>query len=143
MTQPITKQSVAGATGTASGDDTRALGHFHVTLFVVARNLDSANDTLTVGLEGSPNRENWANLGEASSRKKIEASDFTEDPDNSGVYTASVSATAAFHEFIRARVESFSDAANSDLEVDAWVMAAGNAGQGRKGTGRKGPVTEF
>lgn len=142
MSQPITKPSVEAATGTATGTDVRSLGHVHVTLFVTARNLDTGNDTLTVGVEGSPNRQNWANLGEANSAKKLSESDFTEDPDNAGTYTASVTATAAYHEFLRARIEAFTDSANGDLEVDAWVMAAGNPGQGRKGTSRKGGITE-
>ena len=143
MSQPITKKSVDAATATTTGADTLSLGHYHLTLFVVAENLDSANDALTVALEGSPDRTHWSGVDEATADKKITESDFSEDPDNAGVYTASITITAAYHEHIRARVTEFTDSANGDLSVDAWVMAAGNAGQGRKGTSRKGPVTDL
>ena len=109
---------------------------------MVARNLDSANDTLTVLMEGSPNQVEWASVGEASSDKKIDESDFSTDPE-SGAETASVTFTASYHEYIRARVSSLTDNAGGDLEVDAWIMAGGNAGQGRKGYGRQGPVTDL
>lgn len=143
MSQPITKKSVDAATATTVGADTRSLGHYHLTLFVIARNLDSANDTLTVQLEGSPDQQYWTGVDEAVADKKITESDFTEDPDNAGTYTASITMTAAYHEHIRAHVSAFTDSANGDLSVDAWVMAAGNAGQGRKGTSRKGPVSNL
>lgn len=143
MTQPITKKSVDAATSAATGADTRALGHYHTTLFVVARNLDSANDSLSVVLEGSPDQQHWTGVDEATADKKITESDFSEDPDNSGVYTASITITGSFHEFLRVRVSEFTDSAGGDLEVDGWLMAAGNEGQGRKGTGRKGPVSNL
>lgn len=143
MSQPITKKSVDGATSATTGADTRSLGHYHNTLFVVARNLDSAVDTLTVVLEGSPDQQHWTGVDEATADKKITETDFTEDPDNAGVYTASITITASFHEFLRVRVSEFTDDAGGDLEVDGWLMTAGNAGQGRKGTSRQGPVSDL
>lgn len=133
MANPRNLKSLAGTSSTGAGDHIRLNGHYHITLMVVAPNLDTANDTLEVAIEGSADAVHWTNLGEATTHKQVTTSDFTEDPDNAGVYTASVTATGAYHEFMRARVTSLTDSANGDLSVDAWVMAAGNPGAGTRG----------
>lgn len=134
MSNPITRKSVDAQTASGSGSAFRTLGHVYTTLFASAKNLDVANDTLEVALECSPNGDVWAEVTSFS------VGDFAEDPDNAGDYTATSFATGEYYEYLRARVKSFTDNANGDLEVDVWVMTGGNAGQGRKGVGRDGPV---
>lgn len=136
MSQPITKLSVSGASTTGPGDDTRTLGHHHLTVFAALQNFDSANDTAEVVLEASPDRVRWDTV------TTIQNADFSTDPD-SGEDTASSFVTGEYYEYIRARVTDLSDAANADLTVDVYVMAGGNAGQGRKGTDRSGPVSNL
>lgn len=133
MSSPRNLHSVEGASGTTTGREVRANGHYHVTLFVAADQLDTANDTLTVTIEGSPNGTNWTNLGEINSAKKIDETDVTQDPDNAGVYTGSLHITGAYHEMYRARVSDYTDSSGGDLVVDAWVMASGSDDQGRRG----------
>lgn len=137
MSQPVTRKSVDGVSGEETGSDTRTLGHYHLTLFATADGLDTADDTVEVVLEASPNRKNWSTVTSTGT------GNWEEDPDNSGVYTATTFATGEYYEFIRARVKQFDDAADGDLSVDGWVMAGGNSGQGRKGTDRNGPVTNL
>lgn len=136
MGKPVNLKSVDAASGTTTGKSTQVLGHYHYTLFAIARNLDSGNDTLTVAIEGSPDGVHWAAAGDAQSRKKLSESDFTQDPD-SGVYTASVN-IQGFLPYIRARVADYTDAANGDLEVDAYVTASGWPTAGQR-AGRDNP----
>jgi len=116
MGTPVNLNSVDSASGTTTGESTMTLGHYHYTLFVVARNLDAAGDTLKVDLEGSPDEEHWADAASVS------AGDFSEDA-TSGDFTAIVN-FEGFLPYVRARVESFGDDAGGDLSVDAYVTAS-------------------
>lgn len=134
MASPVNYQSLDAAASAGAGDQTQMKGHYHLTLFVVARNLDAANDTLEVSAEGSPTGEVWADAGTT-----VAAADFSEDPANPGVYTASITLTGTYYDFVRARVADFADAADGDLEVDAWLMAAGRDSAGQRGNPERGP----
>lgn len=127
MANPVNLLSVSGATSTEAGDDNRARGHYHLTLHANAANIDTANDTLTVELQGSPDGSSWDTLA------SLNESQFDSDLLGTTDPTASTTVTAAYYEHLRCVISAFTDAANGDLTVDAWVMAAGNAGQGVRG----------
>lgn len=134
MANPVNHQLLDAATSTGAGDQTRLKGHENVTLFLSAKNLDTANDSLTVELEASADGSSWTNIADAlNSDKQVQQSDFTEDPDNAGDYTASLTVSDVAYEFVRPRITAYTDAANGDLTVDGWVMASGNAGSGTRG----------
>lgn len=138
MAGPVTYRSLDGVSAATAGDHTAMKGHFHTTLFVVAENLDPANDTLEVALEGSPDEVHWTDFADATSSKHLNESDFDQDP-TSGVYTASVSISGAYHDFARARVVNFIDSASGDLTITAFVMSAGRDSSGQQGKPEHGP----
>lgn len=139
MGKPIRRKSLDAVSAETSGVSALTKGHFHATMFVVAENLDTTNDTLEVALEGSPDDTHWTNAADASvtSEKKITASDFTEDPDNAGTYTASVTVSGTYYDYLRARTVALTDSANGDLAVTAWIMASGWFGPGVRGRRRE------
>lgn len=122
MARPINELTLAGATSTQDGEEYGSKGHDNITLFVVASNLDTANDSLTVELQHSARGEHWESLGSLSE------SDFTD-----GVASIQVSDVAT--EYLRGSVTSFDDAANDDLSVDAYVLATGWIGGAYQGSG--------
>lgn len=131
MSQPIIRRSVDGSTGTGAGSDVDALGHYHTGLFVSA---DAGASSLTVQLEVTPNGDDWAPAGGLSGGPvEITEADLNDDG-NAHVATPGLYGLA-----FRANVTDYDGAG----EVDAYVIAAGNSGQGRKPTGRKGPVSDL
>lgn len=116
MGTPVNLKSVDAQSATGAGKSTMALGHYHIGLFVAARNLDEAADTLTVTLEGSPNGDDWSTIDTLGS------ADLSSDP-SGGAMTGSVTLAGAYYPHLRARVSEFTDDASGDLEIDAWVMA--------------------
>lgn len=127
MANPVNKKSVTGATGTTAGESTRSRAHYHLTLHANAANIDTTNDTLTVELQGSPDRATWDTVA------TLTQSDFDSDLLGTTDPTGSATVTGAYYEHLRVAITEFTDAAGADLSVDAWIMAAGNAGQGVKG----------
>lgn len=122
MSRPLNEASVENQAATGAGESFSSKGHVHVRLFVHAADLDSANDTLTVALEHSPRGQQWETLGSVSE------TDFSGE-------VASVAVPNVAVEQLRANVTAITDAANGDLSVTAYVMAAGNPGHGQSGTG--------
>lgn len=122
MANPVNRLSVDAATGPTVGDDTRARGHPHVGLFVSVT-ADPSGGTLDVDLEVSPDRDRW------SAVLSVSGTDFSLDQ-SSGEYTAFVQTPAAYADHLRARVDGYDGAGN----VDAYVLAGGNAGQGVRGS---------
>jgi hypothetical protein len=129
MGKPRNTKSLDGVSTTGPSDGFRVGGHYHLTLAVAAAGLDSANDTLTVALEGSPDGDHWFPVDGVSSDKKIEESDFSQDP-TSGDPTASVTVFGSQWEYVRARVVEFTDDAGGDLSLDGWILAGGWEGPG-------------
>lgn len=131
MSRPLRKQSHSGATSAAAGEAFQTKAHHHIGLFAVAANLDTANDTLDVRVEASPDRDEWATIdtkqsGVKETRLSLSVGDF-EDVDGDGTFTAFIYASDVPVEHIRANITSFSDAASGDLSVDTYLTAAGNA----------------
>lgn len=115
------------------------LGHSHVGLFVTSDNdVSGLGGDLDVELEVSPDGQTWATASVPSGSIRVTEADMTQDPD-SGLYTAHISAPSPHATYARARVSAYTDGGN----VDAYIMGAGNAGQGRKPSDRKGPVTDL
>lgn len=140
MAHPVNQRSHDGATATGAGNEASRKGHQHCTVFILAENLDTANDTLTVETEASPTGESpdvgpeaWETVDTAS------AADFTEDPDNPGNYVYSVTFSGSYHEYLRTRVDAFTDSAGGDLVVTSWVMAAGYPASSGQGKPEHGP----
>lgn len=136
MSRPIRKQSHDAATAAGAGEVHKSKAHNSVGLFVVAQNLDSANDTLTVQVEGSPTGSNgeWATIdtkqgGTKTQRLTVDISDM-EDTDGDGTYVGFVYAHGIPVEWLRVNVTTFTDAANGDLTVDTYITGVGNAGTG-------------
>lgn len=97
-------------------------------MYVVAKNVDTANDTVTVDLEVSQDDEaNWAKLRDGSGTQigQLTISEF-DDPDGDGDAAAYLHVHGVAAEKIRANLTTISDAANGDLSVDAFVGAYGS-----------------
>lgn len=116
MTRPIKSLSIGGATSTGQGKVVQAQGHGNVLLFVIAPNLDTNNDTLTVELEHSLNDgEDWDTL-ETVTEADVEDETATEYLSNVAV------------DELRANLTELTDAAGDDLTVDVFVSVNGNPG---------------
>lgn len=132
MSRPGKKQSHSGATAAGAGEGHFTKAHTAIGIFVVAKNLDTANDTLTVSLEGGfeyNGTDYYAPLFDGTSERKASASDFS-DPDGDGDYEMLLWASNIPAEKVRARITQFTDDAGSDLEVDTWVLLSNNASGG-------------
>ncbi|MFB6284585.1 MAG: hypothetical protein ABEK59_11780 [Halobacteria archaeon] len=130
MARPIREKSVSGASSTATGNRVGTGGRITVSLYVVAKNLDTVNDTLDVQLEASQDDgANWAKLRDKDGNQigNVTVSEF-DDPDGGGDYAAFVTIHGVAADFIRANITSFTDSSGSDLTVDAWVSATDNSG---------------
>mgnify|MGYP006288648333 CR=1 FL=1 len=121
MANPVNRHSVQGASAPTIGDDTRGRGHHHVGLFV-SIDADPSAATLDVALEVSPDGDRWAPA------LSVSGSDFAQD-ESSGEYTAYIQTPGAYADFLRANVTAYDGSGN----IDAYVLAGGNAGQGVRG----------
>ena len=133
MARPFQHKSLDAATSTGAGTVHHSKGHNTLGLFVVARNLDSANDTLTVQIEaGLEHVDEWAPIHGGAATKKGELT-ITElvDADGDGTYSGFMYIHAAPAPRVRARITSLTDAAGADLEVDAYVLGTNRAGTGK------------
>lgn len=127
MGSPANLRSLDAVQSTGAGSHTRTKGHCHITMLVAAANLDAANDTLEVAFEGSADGDRWTEID------RVTAADFNSDA-TSGEFTAEIGRSGRYYEFLRARVDGFTDASgDGDLSVDAWVMAGGFGGPGGRG----------
>lgn len=136
MSSPIVRHSVQDQTTTGAGSDVAALGHYHTGLFVAT---DTSPTSLTVQLEVSPDETHWAVAEDLSGGSvEITEADLATDPD-SGEEVAHVKTAGLYAQALRARVSTYDAAGN----VNAYVLMGGNAGQGRRGTQRKGPVGDI
>lgn len=136
MSRPIKKQSHSGATSAAAGTGHGLKGHINVGLWVVASNLDTANDTLDVRLEAGTEDDKagdseWAVIRDPSGTAigSLSVADF-DDIDGDGTYTAFLKIRSVTTPRLRANITSFTDAAGSDLTVDTYVTGAGNSDTG-------------
>lgn len=136
MSRPFRAQSHDAATSAGAGESHESKGHNSLGLFVVARNLDDANDSLTVRVEGSPTGEGgeWATIdtkqgGTKTQRLTVDLNDM-EDTDGDGTFVGFVYAHGVPAEYLRANITSFTDSSGGDLEVDSYIMGANNGGTG-------------
>lgn len=132
MSRPIRKQSLSGATSTGAGAGHSAKGHVSQGLFVVADGLDTANDTIDVRLEVEGPDAEWTPIRSESGALvgTLSVADF-EDVDGDGTtFNAMLFIHGVPAPRIRANITSFTDSSGSDLSVDAYVLAANNAGTG-------------
>lgn len=132
MSRPIKAQSIAGATSPGVGEGHQAKGHVTQGLFVVANGLDTANDTLDVRLEVEGPDGEWTPMRDESGALvgTLSVADF-EDVDGDGTtFNAMLYVHGVPAPRVRANVTSLTDSSGSDLSVDAYVLAANNAGTG-------------
>lgn len=133
MSRPIREQSHAGATTTGPGDPHSAKGHNSLGLFVVAKSLDTANDTLDVELQVEVADGEWAPIHNESGTKvgQITVTEFSNEAGSANntalLYVHGVPAPR-----VRANITAITDAANGDLSVDTYVLAANNGGTGHE-----------
>jgi len=137
-------RSINDATGTAVGSDFESRGHNSIGLFVIAENLDSANDTLEVVVDAAHEAEAdgadrqyagpalQSGSGPGSTQKLgLNETDLA-DPDGDGTFTGFVYGHGIPAEHFRARISSFTDSANGDLVVSAWLYFGNWNGPGRE-----------
>lgn len=138
MSRPFRAQSHDAATSAATGEPHRTKGHNTLGLFVVARNLDSSNDTLGVRVEASPTegQDEWATIdtkqgggGSKTTRLSMDTNDM-EDTAGDGTYVGFLYAHGVPAEYVRANITDFTDNSGSDLEVDTYIVGANNGGTG-------------
>lgn len=134
MSRPIRKKSHDAVSSAGAGEVHETKAHNSLGIFVVARNLDTGNDTLDVRVEASPTNtgSEWATIdtkqgggGSKTTRLSVDVNDF-EDTDGDGTYVAFLYAHGVPVEYVRANITTFTDAAGSDLEVDSYIVAANN-----------------
>lgn len=135
MSRPQKKQSHDGATATGTGESHYTRAHTAVGVFVVASNLDPANDTLTVKLDGgfegtgttgADGTDYLAPLNDGSGDLSISAGDMVDRGD--GTYYGFVWASNVPAEKVRARISEFS--ASGGLSVDTYCLMSNNASGG-------------
>lgn len=125
MSRPISKKSVSGQAATGAGEGFQTKGHHSVGLAISASNVEGT-DTLTVRLEAEVGG-NWLPVFD-SAGNAIELSNSALVSGDGVITLPSFPGSRA-----RANVTAFSDSAGSDLSVDAWITATGNAdGRGHK-----------
>lgn len=133
MSRPGIKQSNTGATTTGAGDEHYTRAHTAVGVLVVAQNLDTTNDTLEVVLEAGFEYNGTKYFTPLLRRDDTEVgltiSEMT-DNDGNGTYTGMVWESNVPAEILRARIESLTDNADSDLSVDTYVVMSNNASGG-------------
>lgn len=130
MSRPINNQQHDGAQGTGPGEAVRLKGHNSLGFFVDAQNVDTANDTLRVVLEVSPDGDKW---GEIKDHNKQATSEITTS--NIGDGQVAVQIHGCPFEMARIRIADFNDASgDGDLSVNTWLFAGNNAA----GTGHSG-----
>jgi len=132
MSRPIIQKSVEGATAATQGEGFAAKGHTSQGLFVVADGLDTANDTLDVRFEVEGPDEEWSPLRDKNGTLAgtLSVSNYTDVDGDGTTYNAMLYVHNVLAPRIRANVTSFTDSAGSNPSVDAYVLAANNAGTG-------------
>lgn len=139
MARPFQRQTLDAATATGAGTIHHAKGHNTVGLFVVARNLDTANDTLTVQLEAAvEDVDEWTPILDGAGTKKGEltVTEFVDD-DGDGTYAAFMYIHGVPSPRLRANITAFTDASdsgttpNADLSVDAYILGTNRSGTGK------------
>lgn len=126
--------SVQSATGTTVGDSEKTRGHLAFGLLVVAENLDTTNDTLSVVAKFSADDEHYAQAIRRQTEVdalEVTVDDFEESPSGSGTYAAFIPNHNLPAEYVRAEITEFTDAADSDLSVDASIFIGGWSGRGK------------
>ena len=137
-------RTINDATGTTEGSDFESRGHNSVGLFVIAENLDPNNDTLTVVVDAAHEAEAdgegrqyggpalQVGTGPGGTQEfGLNETDLA-DPDGDGTYTGFVYAHGIPAEHFRARISEFTDAADADLNVRAWLYFGNWNGPGRE-----------
>lgn len=119
MSRPIAKQSVSDQSATGAGEQFETKGHHAVGLAVSASNIEGT-DTLTVVLEAKIGGS-WLPVFD-SAGNKIEITNSALVSGDGIITLPSFPGAKA-----RANITAFTDSAGSDLTVDAWVVATGNA----------------
>lgn len=132
MSRPFRKQSHTGATTTGAGTPHAAKGHNSLGLFVVADNLDTANDTLDVELQVEGPEGEWSPIRNESGTKVgvLTASDFTDVDGDGTQFNAMLYVHGVPAPSVRAKITALTDSAGSDLSVDTYVIGTGNGGTG-------------
>ena len=132
MSRPFSKQSHSGAQSTGAGEGHSAKGHNSLGLFVVAENLDTANDTVDVELQAEVADGEWAPIHNEDGTQvgQLTVSEFGNESGSSNS-TALLFIHGVPAPRMRAVITGFNDASgDGDLSVDTYVLGTNNAGTG-------------
>jgi len=132
VSRPIIQKSIDGASADTQGEGFAAKGHTSHGLFVVANGLDTGTDTLEVRLEMEGPKGEWSPVRDKDGTLvgTLSVSDFTDADGDGTTYNAMLYIHNVPAPRIRANITSFTDSSGSNLSVDAYVLAANNAGTG-------------
>lgn len=134
MARAVQEKSIENATASTAGSVMQTGGRVSVSLWVLADNLDDANDTLDVQIEVSMNDgTDWALLRDETGTQvgNVTLSEF-DDPDGNGNFTAFVTVHGVAADQVRARITTLTDSAGGDLSVDAVVAASSNPNSAKR-----------
>lgn len=128
MGRPRRARSLDAVSSAVSGDAEHTDGHVELSMYIIARNADTSNDTLDVQLEVSLDGEEWAPIHDETGTQlmTVSISEFT-DVDGDGTHAVFLSMSGVAADQARLRITSFTDAANGDLSVDGYIGMSGNA----------------
>lgn len=129
MARPVQEKSLDAVSSAQSGSAIEMGGRISVMMHVIARNVDTTNDTVDVDLEVSQDEgNNWAKLRDETGTQigQLTLSEAG-DPDGTGTTAAHLYIHGVAADKLRANLTNFTDASGSDLEVDVYVGGFGRA----------------
>lgn len=135
MARPQRRKVLDGVASETASEAIHSKGHNSVGVFILAENLDTSNDTLQMQLEVVNEDDSGTSYAgpildaEADAGLEWNASNF-EDTDGDGNYTLFAYGHGIPGEQWRVNITSFTDNANSDLAVTAWIHTTGWTGSG-------------
>lgn len=140
--------SIENAQSAVPGDGTKTAGHDEIGLFVIAENLDPQNDTLEMTGHVSAEDEHYATVDIGATKKEnvldITADDFRQSDADDTVYVAYRAAHNIPTEYVRAVIDSFTDASgDGDLSVTAYIFMSGWTGRGKSYNERTDTPTNY
>lgn len=131
-----------------AGASRKTAGHLALGLWVVANNLDPANDTVKVRGEVSPNDTHYHPVDIGTTQNddvlSVTTADFVQSDADNSVYVAYIQAHNVPVEHLRANLTSYTDSSTeNDLSVTAYLFLGGWAGRGKSYNERTDTVPNY
>lgn len=139
--------SLENAQSAGPGNGTKTAGHDEIGLFVIAQNFDPANDSLTVTAEVSADDQHYASVDIGTTGQteimRMSGDDWEQSMTDDTVYVGYRAGHNIPVEYVRARIVDFTDAADNDLSVTAYVFMGGWSGRGKAYNERTDTPTNY